>query len=496
MEGARAGSRAGAGEGEEAFGDGLPRLLGVPPGPRSLEMADRLSLVESRNVTFRDPEFPVFWSEARGANVRDVDGNVYVDLTGAFGVAVAGHTHPRIASAIEAQSRLLVHGMGDVHPPERKLALLERLGALMPWPEPRGVLASSGSEAVEIALKTAHLATGRPGVVAFRGSYHGLTLGALSTTARNEFRAPFRARIPEDVSFAPFPDPLRDGEEAARVALRALDDVLGESEKRGAPPGAILIEPIQGRAGVRIPPAGFLAEVVRRAEKVGALSIFDEVFTGFGRTGTLFAFEADGVVPDLLCLGKALGGGLPLSACMGPARVMNAWPTSSGEALHTSTFLGHPLSCASALAFLDVLEEEELPARARHEGLWLLAWLREALEGCPWVGEVRGRGLFVGVELVDADSGLEADLASPVQGPGTEDGRKPPRPPRAPPRGLGAWEGAGARVAVQLLRKGLLVLPAGDRGEVVELSPPLTISRKQLEWAAETLAETILGLRP
>ncbi len=464
--------------GEEPLGDRLPTLVAEPPGPRSLEMGERLGEVESRNVTFLGPEFPVFWSEARGANVRDVDGNVYVDLTGAFGVAAAGHAHPRIVAALEAQSARLVHGMGDVHPPEGKLAFLERLGALVPWSEPRTVLASSGSEAVEVALKTALLATGRSGVVAFTGGYHGLTLGALSTTAREDFRAPFLPRLPRDVSFAPFPDSLRFGESAGRAALDALDRILAELEERGTPPGAILVEPIQGRAGVRVPPRGFLGEVARRARDAEALLVFDEIFTGFGRTGSIFAFEEEGVVPDLLCLGKAMGGGLPLSACVGPREVMDAWPPSAGEALHTSTFLGHPLACASASAFLDVMEEEALPERARLEGDRFRSRLRDELEACPWVGEVRGRGLFLGVELIH--TGADAE------GEGRDEASSPrPRP----------WAGAGAHLATRLLRRGLLVLPAGDRGEVVELTPPLTIERRQLDWAGSVLVEEIHQLR-
>jgi len=435
------------------LGQFLPRIVSPVPGPGSRALARRLSQSESRNVTLLADDFPVFWEEARGANVRDADGNIYIDLTSAFGVASAGHAHPKIVEAIRAQAGRLIHGMGDVHPPVLKVELLERLGALLPWKSTRGVLASSGSEAVEIALKTAQLATGRRGIVAFQGSYHGLTLGSLSVTERAEFRAPFAGRLPAGVTFVPFPDALHQGEGAAEISLVALDQALSAADEAGDPVGCVIIEPIQGRGGVRIPPPGFLAEVARRTRARGALFVLDEVFTGFGRTGTLFAFEQEGVVPDLLCVGKALGGGLPVSGCLGPEEVMAAWPLSKGEAIHTSTFLGHPLACASALAFLDVLEEEGLVARSRDEGARLLSAISEAVLGREGVRDVRGRGLFVGVEFDE--------------------------------------RGGGEKLATRALQRGLILLPSSEFGEVVELAPPFVTTREQLEWSVEALAEMV-----
>jgi 4-aminobutyrate aminotransferase-like enzyme len=438
----------GGGTDREPLGNLLPGLVVPPPGPATRALARRLRNVESRNVTWLGVDFPVFWTEARGANVRDADGNVYLDLTGAFAVALAGHAHPWITEAILRQAGILTHAMGDVHPAEVKVRLLERLGALSPWEEPRTVLANAGSEAVEVALKTALLATGRPGIVAFRRGYHGLTLGALATTAREDFRRPFRNRLYPGVRFAPFP--TRD--EALAPALQILEEAL-ESGEDGHPVGAVILEPVQGRGGVRVPAPGFLEGVALRARQAGALLIFDEVFTGLGRTGTTFAFEHEGVVPDLLCLGKALGGGLPLSACVGPASVMDAWPESPGEALHTSTFLGHPLACAAALAFLEVLEKEDLPGRAGRAGKRFLGYLEEGVGELPLVREIRGRGLLLGIELDQA--------------------------------------GAGARAAAAALREGLLVLPAGEQGEVVELTPSALIGDELLRWAAGALARAL-----
>jgi 4-aminobutyrate aminotransferase-like enzyme len=418
-------------------------------------MARRLSRVESRNITHLTPSFPVFWEEARGANVRDVDGNVYLDLTGAFGVSVAGHGNPAVTEEIRDQSGRLVHGMGDVHPPSRKVEFLEALARVAPWPESRAILGSSGSEAVEAALKTALLATGKPGIVAFEGSYHGLTLGSLATTEWEDFRAPFRERLYAGVRFVPYPDPFRVGPEAGSQSLDALARVL-RAGAGGDGIGAVIVEPIQGRAGVRIPPRGFLAGLARLAREAGALVIFDEIFTGLGRTGSLFACLDEGVLPDLLCLGKGLGGGLPLSACLGPPEVMDAWPPSGGEAIHTSTFLGHPLACAAGLALLAELERGGLVERSREMGLELLQGLSRGLADVPEVAEVRGRGLFLGIELAEPNT-------------------------RAP------LSGAAVEVAEELLRHGILALPAGQAGHVLELSPPLILERAQLDWALPTL---------
>lgn len=434
----------------------LPRIETPPPGPRSRALADRLRSVESRNVTWLADDFPVFWEEARGANVRDADGNVYLDLTGAFGVALAGHAHPAIVEAVRRQAGRLVHGMGDVHPPTVKVELLERLAALSPWDDCRTVLASTGSEAVEIALKTALLATGRPGVLAVEGGYHGLTLGALAATAREAFRRPFERRVYDGVAFLPFPGPRARPDEVLASARHAL----AGGAPNGDPVGCVVVEAVQGRAGVRLFPEGFLADLARAAREAGALLVVDEVFTGFGRTGRLFAFEHEEVVPDLLCVGKALGGGFPTSACMGPASVMDAWPASEGEALHTSTFLGHPPGLAAAVAFLDVLDSEGLVRRSRELGGELLERLRDRLDALAGVREVRGRGLFVGIELADPASGAIA-------------------------------EAAGARAAVAALARGLLVLPAGEAGEVVELAPPAVLTEEQLHWAVETLGDVL-----
>jgi len=437
----------------------LPDIRVAPPGPASRAMSRRLARVESRNVTHLADDWPVFWEEAAGSNVRDVDDNVYIDLTAAFGVSLLGHGNAPLLRALTEQRRL-VHGMGDIHPPAPKLELLERLAAVAPWAETRTVLAGSGSEAVEAALKTARLASGRPGILAFQGGYHGLTLGSLAATERAHFRDGFVERLYPGVAFAPFPDPLRDEGEPGAASLSRVREILEGGAPNGDPVGTIVVEPVQARGGCRVPPEGFMAALSELASEHEVLVVADEIFVGMGRCGALFASPLLGLEPDVVCVGKALGGGLAVSACMAPAEVMDAWPVSEGEAIHTSTFLGHPLSCAAAVEVLDELERGDVLAEAHRIGAALLEGLDDRLGGHRAVAEVRGIGLLLGIELVEVDG----------------------RTPKA---------GAGAEVARRALAEGLILLPAGDAGEVVELTPPITLSDEQVTFVIETLGRVV-----
>ncbi|MEX0836890.1 MAG: aminotransferase class III-fold pyridoxal phosphate-dependent enzyme, partial [Gemmatimonadota bacterium] len=359
----------------------------------------------------------------------------------------------------------------DIHPPRVKLDLLERLAALAPWQESRTVLSSTGSESVETALKTAQIATGRPGILAFEGAYHGLTLGALAATDRDHFRGRFLDRLYGGVAFVPFPGaggPVGASQDGSGFVDRAaVLEMVARTLDRGAPNGdaigAVLVEPMQGRGGARVAPDGFMAELSRLAHEAGAVVIADEVFTGSGRCGGMFASPLVGLDPDLICLGKALGGGVPLSACIGRAEVMDRWPESTGEAIHTSTFLGHPLGCAAALAVLDAYERDGVHERVRAAGADWTERLRTRLDGCRRVREVRGLGLLLGIELGEGD--------------GTRGGA-----------------GAGVSVAEALLREGVLVLPAGPTGNVVEVTPSVYLTGGQVGHAVEALAAAIEAL--
>jgi 4-aminobutyrate aminotransferase-like enzyme len=414
---------------------------------------------ESRNVTFLDPAggWPIVWDSARGVRVRDVEGRRYLDLTAAFGVANAGHANPRVVAALRRQAGRLLHAMGDVHPHALKARLCRELSRITfeRWPGRQNgkvILGNAGFEAVEAALKTALLATGRARLIAFEGAYHGLGYGTLNATHREHFRNPFRRQLGEFADFAPFPQ--------TKAELNACERRL-RSLLRSGRHGAILVEPMQARGGIRIPPPGFLRMLRRLCDAHGALLVTDEIYTGFGRTGKWFACEHDGVVPDLICLGKALTGGFPLSACVGRADVMDAaWPVSEGEAIHTSTYLGHPVGCAMALAQIGQIRRLKLPARAARLGAVFGRRLGElATDASPLTVSVRGCGLMWGVELNRPDgSPATAEALAIVKG---------------------------------LLRRGFIVLPEGAHGNVISFTPPLTITAAQLARTARALADTL-----
>jgi 4-aminobutyrate aminotransferase-like enzyme len=429
------------------LGASLPVLRTAVPGPRGEAYVEILARTECPAFTARRARRaresgashdPIVWCEAVGANVVDADGNVFVDLTAGFGASVLGHRHPRIVEAIARQSGRLVHALGDVHPSEPKIALLDALARIAPFEGARTLLSLSGADAVESALKTAVLHTGRPGVLALEGGYHGLAHGPLSVCGYSEaFRRPFAAQLNPETHFIPFPIDDTD------ASLARAGEVL-----RDRPIGALLVEPILGRGGTRVPPRGFLAQLAALAREAGAVVIADEIYTGLGRTGTLFQCTAQGLSPDLLCLGKALGGGLPISACVGREEVMAAWGDPRGEAIHTGTFFGHPLGCATALATLDAIETLGLAKRAADVG----ARFRDALTARTGL-EVRGAGLFLAVELGTPGSALSMVRA--------------------------------------LLERGFLVLPSGIDASALGLTPPLTIEERLLDAFVDALGDAL-----
>ena len=424
--------------------DRFESLVTPIPGPRSRAVNAWIARYEARGVTYLGDDYPIAWAQAHGALVTDVDGNRYIDLTAAFGVAAVGHTNARVRDAIVDQADRLLHGMGDVHPAEVKARLLERLAAIAPGDCSKTFFGSNGGDAIEFALKTAFLATGRPRALAFLGAYHGLSLGALPVAGIARFREPFEALIDAHTSWLPFP--------AATASLDAALFAVERALERDPAIGAVVLEPIQGRAGVIVPPPGFLRGVRELCDRFATVLILDEIYTGFGRTGTLFACEREAVVPDILCIGKALAGGVPLSAAIGRPAVMDAWAPSAGEALHTSTFLGNPLACAAALAVLDEFERTPLLATvARREAQMreLLAPLRAR----PGVTDVRGLGMLWALEFSDATT--------------------------------------ANRVVRGGLRAGLILLQSGTDGTSITLAPPLVIEDDQLARAIVLLDASI-----
>lgn len=432
----------------------LPKLSTAIPGPRSLALAARLRRHESRNVTYLAEDFPVFWQRAEGTNVWDADGNRYLDLTSAFGVCGLGHTNGEIQAALVAQSAELMHAMGDVHPTELKAELCARLSAMTyeRWGAGDGktVLSSSGSDAVETALKTALLRTGKAGVIAFTGGYHGLGMGALSAIGLPYFREPFRAQLKDFATLLPYPAEGGPDGDLAELRTRMEETV------RAGGIGCVLVEPVQGRGGCVVPPREFLPMLREVCDAHGILLIADEIYTGFHRTGALFACDHSGVVPDLICLGKALTGGFPLSACVGRADVMDAWPASTGEALHTSTFLGNPLGCAMALASLKQHADSALAAQVQERGAKLKAAL--AAMRSPHIGGIRGLGLMLGVELVE-------------------------------PSTLAPATSLAIAIIKHALRDGLLLLADSPTSNVLSLTPPFSISDEEIAFVAARIQE-------
>ncbi len=432
-----------------------PDIRIPPPGPRSRALASRLAVLESPSVAARrdaqeqgsgGDRAPIVYADGDGVNVVDVDGNRYVDLAAGFGALLLGHRPESVAQAIEQQSRRLWLALGDVYPSEAKVALCERLAALYPHPKARVMLGASGADALTAALKTAVLATGRAGVVAFDGAYHGLSHGPLAACGlRPTYREPFAESLNPDVTFAPYP---HDGGSLER-SMAAVDAALATGTV-----GAVLVEPILGRGGCVVPPSGFLPALRASCDRTGALLVSDEVWTGLGRSGAWLASVEAGVVPDVICLGKGLGGGLGISACVGSAQAMAPWGAHGGTTIHTATHFGSPIACAAALATLDALDQRALPARAMRVGERWMSRLREVAKGPGGVGEVRGRGLMIGIALA----------------------------------GGGA---RGASVMRGLLGRGWLVLTGGATGDVLTLTPPLDIEESLLESFCSALAEAV-----
>ncbi|MEO8900033.1 MAG: aspartate aminotransferase family protein [Polyangiaceae bacterium] len=435
-------------------GQDEPKLVCRPPGASSrswlVRHAHRAAPMgpkpRNRPGDLRASPGGIVYASAKGCNVIDVDGNRYVDFAAGFGAMLLGHSHPSILRVLEFQASRLLMALGDVFPADSKIALLERLAALHPDPNARVIIGQSGADAVTAALKTALLVTGKPGVVAFAGAYHGLSHAPLAACGlRESYRAPFVEQLNPHVTFVDYPVGDLD-------LARVLEQV--RAALSAGPVGAVLVEPILGRGGVIVPPATFLPALAQLAQEFGALLIADEIWTGLGRSGkTLFSVTPE-CTPDLICLGKGLGGGLPVSALVGRGELMQAWQREP-EVVHTSTFAGSALACATSIATLDVISRERLPDRAATVGARFLGLLETRLARFAHVS-VRGSGFMLAL-------------------------------------GLGNAPGRASVLAARLLECGYITSTGGGRREVLVLTPPLTLGEALLGGFIDAL-ESCLGM--
>jgi len=435
----------------ESIRPDLPHLLGPVPGPRAAAVIARDRKVVSPSYT---RGYPLVAARGEGAIVEDVDGNRFLDFNAGIAVVATGHCHPRVVEAVQRQAARLIHMSGTDFYYDELVRLAEKLAALAPGGVPRRVsFGNSGAEAVEGALKLARYHTGRQRFLAFLGAFHGRTMGALSLTARKAVqRRGFGPLVPGAVH-APYPYCYRCpfGRRAESCAMECVAHVeqLLATIAPADEVAAIVIEPVQGEGGYIVPPPAFLAELRRIADAHGMLLICDEVQSGMGRTGKMWASEHFGTVPDIFSVAKGIASGMPLGATVARAELMD-WPPGA----HASTFGGNPVACAAALATIELLEEE-LVANAASIGAYLMDRLRDWPRRFRHVGDVRGLGLMIGVELVRDQETREpaADLRN--------------------------------RVVEEAFTRGLLILGAGE--STLRFSPPLTITRDQCDFAVEVL---------
>jgi 4-aminobutyrate aminotransferase / (S)-3-amino-2-methylpropionate transaminase / 5-aminovalerate transaminase len=422
------------------------------PGPRSREIAAR------KEQVIADPlglNFPVFISEGHGALLTDVDGNTFVDFAGGIGCLNVGHAHPRVVAAAQEQAERYFHTDFTILPYEVYVEYAERLIALMPFSGPaKAGFFNSGAEAVENAVKFARGYTKRPAIIAFEGAFHGRTLMAMSLTSKTHpYKAGFGPFAPE-VYRVPFPDDYRGITTAD--ALDALERALS-TQVAAESVAAIIVEPEQGEGGFRVAPQEFMEGLRAICDREGILLIVDEVQTGFGRTGKMFAIEHFGVEPDVVTVAKSIAAGLPLSGVVGKAEIMDCLPDNSVG----GTYVGNPVALAAAVAVLDVFEDEGLVERAQQIGETIRARMLAWQERFEAIGDVRGLGAMLAIEYVQDRT------------------TKEPAPAVA------------TRVAEEAMARGLLLLKAGVDGNCNRVLCPLVITDAELEEALGAWEEAL-----
>jgi len=423
---------------EDAWLGPAPWIVTPPPGPRAIAAVSRDERVTSPSYS---RPYPLVAARAQGSVVEDVDGNRFLDFVAGIAVCSTGHCHPAVVKAIEQQSRHLIHICGSDFYYEPMIALAEKLTDIAPGSDPKRVfLTNSGAETVEAAMKLARHHTQRKWIIAFYGAFHGRTMGALSlTSSKVRQKERFGPLVPM-VAHAPYGD------------LDFLENVLLKSEVPPDEVAAIFVEPILGEGGYLVPPAEFLPGLRKLCDRHGILLVADEIQTGMGRTGKMFACDHFKVVPDVLCLAKGIASGMPIGAVVARADVMN-WPVGS----HGSTYGGNPLGCVAALATIELLEKQ-LIANAADLGQVAVGKLDQIETRRKCVTRVRGMGLMLAIDIVKPRSGAKS--------PELRD-----------------------RIVQEAFERGLLLLGCGDTG--IRVVPPLCINHTQLEVGLDVLDEAI-----
>ena len=428
------------------------RLVTSIPGPRSQEILDRKAVAVAQGVSASAPIAAV---AAGGGVIVDADGNSIIDLGSGIAVTSVGNAHPAVAAAVAEQAARFTHTCFMISPYESYVAVAEALNRLTPGDhDKRSALFNTGAEAVENAIKIARKHTGRQAVVAFDHGYHGRTNLTMALTAKAmPYKSGFGPFAPE-VYRAPLSYPFRDGltgAEAAERAISAIEKQIGAENL-----AAIIIEPIQGEGGFIVPAEGFLPALVEWANEHGVVFIADEVQTGFARTGAMFASEHFGIVPDLITTAKGIAGGLPLAAVTGRAEIMDA-AHAGGLG---GTYGGNPVACAAALATIEAYENEGLVERAEQIGAILTERLTAMQVADPRIGEVRGRGAMIAIELVDPET-------------------------KAPNAAL------AAAMAKHAMQNGVVLLTCGTYGNVIRFLPPLAIGDELLHDGLDVVAQAL-----
>ena len=451
------------------------REQGYGTASASTAYIDDLARVECAGLTARRARFdgeigvdrdPIVLARGDGEFLWDAEGNPYIDMGACFAVAAYGHANPELVDALDAQAHKLMHGMGDVYPTDTKVSFLKALAQIAPGNLSGALLSQSGAEAVETAMKMAQMATKRSRFIAFESSYHGLSYGALSVTGHQDsFKQPFAARICQQTTHVPYANCLhcafsQKPESCEFACIRHIERILRSPASGTTDVAAVIVEPIQGRGGDVVPPKGWLRALRDMCTRNDVLLIADEIYTGFGRTGECFACNAEGVVPDIMCLGKAMTGGFPLSAAIATPEVLAKWPLNTTEAIHTSTFLGNPMGCAVGLKAIEILQRDALPDRAKREGDYLLGQFKRLQSLFPnRIADARGRGLMVALEF-----------ATPKLEPLTD---------------------IALKLVDDMRDRGFILLPSGPHGNVISLAPPLIIAHECLAFFVEQLEASL-----